>query len=295
MKDDIKTILKESTKDILSEDNLQKIVEAYDQAVESGVQDKISLAVEAATTKQDLENFESLKTLLEDIDNDHTKKLEQVVEALEKKHTAQLKTIIKKYHNDFVTESKKFKDDLVSKLDRFFTISVEQAVPAAQINEAVENTYYKKAFEQIKKLVGISEVSTNELVKTGILEAKESLDAKDSEIKTLTEKVSKLEKDAQKYRVEKLLKEKTTGLPKEKREYIQRVLGTKSEKFITENFDYTVKMYDQDENKKLESITESAKVNSKVLKNKVDRPESTIVESIEDSDIDPYIAELSKY
>lgn len=294
MKDDLKTLLKESTKDILSDENLQKITEAFDLAVEEKVNEKLELATEAAVTKQDIKNAESLKQLLEDIDEDHSKKLQHVVESLEANHADKFKKVITKYKEEFVTEGKKFKDDLVSKLDKFFTISVKQAIPEKQINEAVENAYYKKAFEQIKQLVGISEVSTNKLVKTGILEAKATIDGKTNEVKVLTEQNQKLEKELQGYRTKNLLNEKCSGLPREKKEYIMRVLGKKSEKFITENFDYTIKMYDKDEDETLESITESAKNESKVLENNIDRPEEVIVES-SDSDVDPYVQELGRY
>lgn len=293
---EFETLLKETTKDILSEENLQKITEAFNAAVENNTAEKVELAVEAALVKQDQTNAKDLEKLLEDIDEDHTKKLERVVESLEAKHSTLLKNVMDKYKKEFVTESKAFKDDLVNKLDKFFTISLENAIPQKQINEAVENTYYKKAFNQIKKLVAISEVSTNELVKTGILEAKGMIDEKDQEIKTLTEKSAKFEKELNRLRVKDLLNEKCAGLPKDKTEYIKRVLGNKSEKFITENFDYTIKMYDKDDSESLEKVKEDAKKSSKILSEGIDRPDETVItEDIDDGDINPYMQELSKY
>ena len=70
---DIKSILKEATQDLLSEDVLKEIEDAFNTTVS----EKVQIHVTKALTEQDEDYSKKLEHLLEAIDADHTNKLEK--------------------------------------------------------------------------------------------------------------------------------------------------------------------------------------------------------------------------
>ena len=127
------------------------------------------------------------------------------------------------------------------------------------------------------------------------------MDAK-SQIDTLTEQVTKLTTERKKLLTEKvkvsrteLLSEKSQGLPKVKKLYIEKVLGNKSIDFINENFDYTLALFDEEDETSSKVLREKATKSSKVLSEKVDRvekQEEVIVEQVEAKPTDMYMEGL---
>ena len=115
----LKELLKESTKDMLSEDNLEKIQKLFDESVnakvEKQLEDKKQVYVESALAKMDEDHAQKLEKILEDIDIDHTSKIKQVVEALENKHAAGLKKLVEKYQEGVKGEMVTFKENMLSK------------------------------------------------------------------------------------------------------------------------------------------------------------------------------------
>lgn len=274
---DIQELLKEATKDTLSEENLQKLQEAIEAKAKNIAKKDFDLRLESALAKQDAEYAEKLETFLEDIDNDHTKKMVSLVEGLSQKHYSQLHKLISKYKKEYITECKNFKDQLVTKVDKFFDIVVEEQVPKKELQEAVENVRSKVVLEKIARLIGVDKIQQNKLVKEGLTEAK-------SEMDKLKEEVEKLKNDKKKLLSEKvnglrkeILSEKTQGLPKIKKEYINRVLGNKSIDFIKENFEYTLALFDEEDTANREVLKEQAEKKTKTISEKVDRVEKEVV------------------
>ena len=79
MEKNISEVLKEATKDILTEDVLNEIQAAF----EATVNEKVALHVEKALNEQDEDYAKKLENLLEALDADHTNKLKRVVSALD--------------------------------------------------------------------------------------------------------------------------------------------------------------------------------------------------------------------
>jgi hypothetical protein len=294
---DIKDLLKESTQDVLSEENLQQLQEAVEAKAREIAKDEYELKLEAALAKQDAEYAEKLETFLEDVDQDHTSKMETLVEGISQKHFGMLQDIIKKYKADYVTECTSFKDDIVNKVDKFFDIVVEEQIPKKELQEAVENVRSKVVLEKIADLIGIDKLQQNKLVKEGLIEAK-------TEIDSLVEENEKLKTDrkkllGEKIRVERkdLLSEKTVGLPKVKREYINKVLGNKSLDFINENFEYTLALFDSEEGNSNEVLKEQATNQTTTISENIDRVEKVVEEKVEapqPKPTDMYMNELSR-
>jgi hypothetical protein len=294
---DIKDLLKESTQDALSEENLQKLQEAVEVKAKEIAKGEYDLKLEAALAKQDAEYAEKLETFLEDIDEDHTSKMESLVEGISQKHFGMLQDLITRYKSDYVTECNSFKDNLVNKIDKFFDIVVEDQIPKKELNEAVENVRSKVVLEQIAKLIGIDKIQQNTFVKEGLIEAKTEIDSLVEENEKL--KVERKKLISEKVRVERkdILSEKTVGLPKIKREYISKVLGNKSLEFINENFEYTLALFDSEEGESNAVLKEQATKQTKTISENIDRTEKVVEEAVEAPQTKPtdmYMSELSR-
>jgi len=293
---DIIELLKEATKETLSEENLNKISEAIELKADEIAKDKYELKLESALAKQDTEYADKLETFLEDIDKDHSEKLETLIEGMDKKHVDMLQNVIKKYKNEYLTECETFKEGLVKKIDAFFDLVVEEQIPQKELKEAVENIRYKKIVEDISKMIGFDKLQQNSLVKEGLMDAKTQIDSLNEELETLKTERSKILTEKLDAKRSKLLAEKTQGLPKIKKQYIQKVLGNKSIEFITENFEYTLELFDEEEISNTEVLKEQATQQSKVISEKVDRVDTTTEQLKEKPSkvADMYMTELSQ-
>lgn len=274
---DIIELLKESTKNTLSEENLQKIEEAIKAQAKEIAKGEYELKLEAALAKQDTEYADKLETFLEEIDNDHTQKLQTLIEGIDTQHYSMLQDVIRKYKTEYLAECKNFKDSLVNKIDKFFDIVIEDQIPKKELMEAVENTRSKMLVEQIAQMIGLEKVQQNKLVKEGISEAKAKLELLKEENEKLKSERKKLISEKVEVKRREILAEKTQGLPKVKKQYIEKVLGNKSLDFIKENFDYTLELYDEEEVSNLRSLKEEAKQKTKVISENVDRREQEVV------------------
>lgn len=294
MDPEILKLLEESAKEVLTEDSLKKIQEAVEKRAEEIAKEKFELKIESKLAKQDAVYAEKLENFIGEVDEDHTNKMKQLVEALDNKRAGQLQQVVEKYKNGYAKECKLFKENLVKKIDKYFDLVVDEQIPAKQINEAVENTRAKKLLEQIGKMIGMDKIQQNKIVKEGIMDAK-------NEIDTLTEKVNQLEAEKQKLinerldvKRDRLLTEKTKGLPKVKKDYIMKVLGKKSLDFINENFDYTLELYDSDEEESTAKLKEDATGKTKVISEGVDVTKQEPKQEEPFNHADQYMEELSK-
>ena len=118
-----------------------------------------------------------------------------------------------------------------------------------------------------------------------------------TQIEELTSKLEKVERENglikeayNKTKADLLLESKTSKLPAKKAEYMHRVLGDKSPKFIEENFEYTARLFDKKESERIDVIKEEAFTNRKV---KADAPVQQIVQEKKEIS-NPYLEELTR-
>jgi len=265
---DITNLLKEATKDLLSEDSLKAIAEA----VEKKAEEKVQLAVEAALVRQDEEYASKLEKVLEAIDADHTEKLDKIVgridevhakkfkhalATLDESHSGKLLQLVKLYENALKNEANQFKETLVEQLSNYIELYIDKAIPAEQIKEATENARSRKIVNEVKRLVGLSDEFVNESIKEALVDGKKQIEeanARTTEIekqlKLVTERAANAEKQI-------FLEKKLENFPTAKKEYMQRVLSEKSLTAIKENFEYVANMYDKKESEDVETLKES--------------------------------------
>ena len=300
MANDIKTTLKESTKGMLSDEVLEEIQSAFDEAVTQ----KASLHVEAALANQDEDHATKVQTLLEAIDDDHTKKLESIVGAINENHTRKLKDVIGKYQKVINEEAVGFKSSMVDNVSKYLDLYLEETFPKTVVQEAVDNTRANNVLEEVKKLLSVDMVLAKSNIKDAILDGKQQIqetskqrDAALQENKALKARLNNVESF-------NLLEKLSSNLPEDKKKYVKKVLCDKTEQFIKENFDYTLKLFDKQEDDQNEQLRQEAQESAQgKVDSVVDPVPEVVTESFEGDPVkdgnDPwfnnYMGELGKY
>lgn len=289
--ENITDILQEKAQDILTEDTLQQIEEAFNK--------KVQLHVEAALVKQDDEYAAKLEHLLEAIDLDHSKKLDKVVEAIDKNHAEKMIAVVEKYSKALTTEAAEFKNDIVNKVSKYLDIYLEKLVPQKSINEAVKNKRANKMLSEMRKVLAVDAALQKQAIKDAIVDGKSRIDESTAQVDEMGATLNKLSKENAVLKAQLTLESKCSDLSEDKAAFCKKVLTGKSAKFINENFDYTLKMFDKNHEEHLEVLHEQAKRQNSVSKD-VDRPTEVIKESTEQSETEnpyfnAYLGELGKY
>ena len=299
-------MLKEVTKDILSEESLGHIQEAFDAAV----QERVDLHVEKALVEQDDSYASKLEQLLEAIDTDHCNKLEQLVEAIDTNHAQKLTHIVKKYQTALNEEATNLKESLVDNISNYLELYVEKAIPTQQIQEAVNNKRATQVLEELREVLAVDEMLAKKKVASAIQDGKRQIDESTALATKNAEQAKILKENLDRAQAELILERKTHGLPERKKEYVKRVLAGKSAEFITENYDYTVKLFDKEDEQARSMLREQAREKRAVERKNVDvivekQQESTqdVLEesasNLDESEDSPmfntYMGELGKY
>ncbi len=284
--------LKEATKDILSEDSLKEIETAFNEAVN----DKVQLHVEKALLEQDEAHAAKLTELLEAVDSDHTKKLEKLVEAIDHDHGQKLKAIVLRHRAVLEEEAGTFKEDLVTTVSKYLDVYLEQTFPQDMLEEAVQNKKAVAFLGELRKVFAVDSALANESIKNAVMDGKNRLDESSESITKLQKEKDELAAELDKLKAQYVLESKSAGLPEDQKAYVNNLLKDKDSQFITENFDYTLSMFDKTEEQRLEEMKKEAIVESTATQ--VDRP--VVEESVEEKKSDDplfntYMGELGKY
>jgi len=290
---DIKKQLKKVTKELLSEEALNEIQASFEAAVE----EKAKVQVASALVKQDTDYANKLSHLLEAIDKDHTKKLQKVVKAIDINHGEKLKSIVEKYQTALVNEAGSFKSNIINDVSTYLDAYVDEALPKAQIQEAVSNRRAQVVLEQIKEFLGVDTALAKKAVKSAIIDGKKQIDEATEKYEALKKDHNVLVERFNHIASDLILEKKATGLSDKKKDYINRIMKGKSAEFINENFDYALNLFNKNENERLHELKESA-IKKSVTTN-VDVPqileEKTQVKQEGEVQMNPYLQELSKY
>ena len=278
----VKNILPDQVKDLLTEDSLNTI--------ETALQEKTSLLIETALINQDELYSQKLQQLMKAIDKDHTSKLKRVVEAVDISNARKLSTVVKRYEKEINKNAKSFKNTLVESISDYLEEYIDEAIPKDAIVEATKNKTALSVLTNLRKVLAVDAALMKESVKEAVQDGKTQLD-------TLSEQVTKLERENKilkesylKTKADLILEEKTSALPDKKKEYIKKVLGDKTPKFIEENFNYTLRLFDKKEKEKISQLKDEA-FSRRVVK--TDAPRVNLQESTTKT-INPYVDALQR-
>jgi hypothetical protein len=258
---DFKQILKEQFKDLITEETLSTVHEAFEKAVNEKADQKAQLQVEAALLHVDDEHTAKLEKLVEAIDEDHSNKLQKLVEAIDfdhsqklnkvltkidEDHTQKLQSIVEKYENTLNEEAKTFQERIVEEVSNYMDLYLEKTVPTNQINEAVENIKAQKLLNQIRQIVGINEDFVNGEIKEALVDGKKTIDSLKKELNEALGANTELNHKFNQVQSALLLEQKTKDLPESAKGYVTKLLRGKSAEYILENYQYVVEMFDKE-------------------------------------------------
>jgi hypothetical protein len=292
---EISKLLKEATQGILTDQTLTQIQEAFDGAVN----ERVKIHVEKALVEQDVEYTAKAEQLLEAIDADHSKKLQRVVEAVDTNNAAKLQMVVNHYQSIIKEQASQFKSDLVDKISDYIDIFIESKIPQKSINEAVKNQKARIILNNLRESLAVNSALMNESLKDALIDGKTQIDKSKIELKAAQEEARTLRESFEKTKASLVLEQKTAHLNSKKKEYALRVFEGKSPKFIVENIDYTLSLFDKKEEERLVTLKEEAFESRKVKSDRIVIEEETQEEISHDENnfkhVRNYLNELGKY
>ena len=253
----IKEKLKEATQGILTESTLNEIQNAFDVSVN----EKVSLQIEQALVMQDAEYTSKLKDLLIAIDNDHGKKLQSVVESIDLNNARKLKTVVKKYNKIVTEQASKFKHNIVNKISDYIELYIEEKIPQKAVLEAVRNRNAALVLSNLREHLAIDSSLMKKSVRTAVLDGSRQINEARRELETTRRQNSALRESLATVQANLIVEQRTSNLPGKKKEYAKRVLEGKTPKFISENIDYTLSLFDKSHEDRLEMLKFEASKN----------------------------------
>lgn len=280
----VSTLLTDDAKQVLTEESLQ--------AIEEALTEKIKLNVESALTEQDDLYAKKLQELITAIDKDHTSKLKRVVEAIDKDNYSKLSKVVKMYEKALSKEANGFKDVLVESISNYLEEFLDEAVPTEAISEATKNKTAMTVLGNLRKVLAVDSALMSESVQDAVVDGKKQIDMLAKKVDELSKENALIKENYSKTKSALILESKTVGLSDKKREYIKRVLSDKSPKFIEENFDYTLRLFDKKEQERISIIKEQAFTKREV---KADAPVVKQVTPTKTPENNPYVTELQRY
>jgi len=287
---DFKKILQEQFKDLITEDTLTAVHEAFEQAVNEKAEQKTELQVEAIRNQIDEDHSEKLQSLVEAIDTDHTAKLKKLVETIDfdhaiklkkvlakidEEHTGKLNQVISHYKTILNEEAETFRSRLVDEVSNYLDLYMEKVMPTEQVNEAVENIRAKKTLDQIRQLVAIDENFIDSEVKEALVDGKRTIDSLRKELNEALETNTELNHKLNRSESALLLESKTKELPSAAKSYVNKLLKGKSPEYIQENYQYVVEMFEKEISEQEEVAKEGV---AQRIVEAVDRPETELIQ-----------------
>jgi len=281
-----------SDKQALPEQAEEVLTEESVKAIETAIEEKIQLSVEAALTNQDELYAEKLEELVGAIDKDHTNKLKRVVEAVDYNNANKLVKVVKKYENELTGTADEFKTTLVESISDYLDEYLEESVPTEAIEEATKNRTAREVLSNLRKVLAVDSTLMSESVKEAVMDGKTQIDQLTEKLNEVAKENKLLKEAYNKQSTTLMLENKTAAMNGKKKEYLFKILSDKSPKFIEENFDYTAKLFDKKEKERLSVLKEEAYKTRKV---KADAPVQPITEKKENKKpYNPYLAELQR-
>lgn len=234
----LKEILESAGKDILTEDTLNRIQESFDVAVEKKVEEQVQLQVESALINMDEDHSKKLKEIITAIDEDHTKKLKQVVEAIDRDHTKKLKAISEKYNKEINESAQSHLEELTEKLDKYLSAYLDEVIPTQLVEKAAKNTYASRILKEAKGLLAVDEKLANTHIREAVKDGAKTISVLSEENETLKRTLSQA-------KAKSFLESKTAAMPIAKATFIKKRLAGKPLNFIKENFEFVARMFSE--------------------------------------------------
>ena len=287
---DIKQILSEATNGALNDEVLSEIENVF----EKKVNDKVEIHVEAALNEQDELYTQKLNELVVKIDEDHSSKLKSVVNALDLDRSSKLKMVIEKYEEALNEEAEDFQNKLTDSISDYLDVYLEEKIPVESVQEAVKNTKAKKILEGLRSHLAVDSALEKDSIKEAVIDGHNQINEASKKLESVAEENAVLKEELNTAKASLVLEQKTAGLDKRTKQYVNKVMKGKDAEFINENFDYTIKLFKKKESNRLETLKEEALSTRENVDRVIYEDTSKEADVITESN-SPYLSELSKY
>ena len=207
---------------------------------------------------QDDEHSVKLEQLLESIDKDHTKKLNRVVEAVDKDRTRKLKNVIRRYQTAINEEATGLKDTVVESVSDYLDSYIAESVPTASIDKATTNNRAFDLLKDMRKMLSVDMVLANESIREAVQDGKKTIDESRNVVKGLTTSNTELATELQQTKKDLFIEKRIGQFDEKKSNFIRKTFTDRDLSFIEENFDYTVNMFDKKAQESLDILKEEA-------------------------------------
>lgn len=278
--------------DILKDLSPESVTEIQN-AIEQKVNEKVQIHVEKALVEQDELYSNKLSQLLEAIDNDHTKKLEKVVEAIDADRTGKLKAVIAKYETTLNEDAQAFKAQLVESISDYLEVYLDEAIPAADIQEAVRNKKAVAVLENLRTHLAVDAALEKDSIKEAILDGKSQINEASEKLESVVAENAQLKNKLNALEASLIIERNSVNLDEKQKNYVKKVFANKTPDFIKENFDYTLKLFDKKSADRLESLKEEALTEASNVDRVILEQNEEVIN--EGAQLSPYLNELSKY
>jgi len=298
-------VLDQIGEDVLSSEAKTMLTEAFSEAVDNQINERLEVEIQTALTKLDEQHATQLTELLEAIDKDHCGKLQSVIQKIDEDHCGKLKYLVNKYKTVINEDAKNFKSKLVSQISSYFDLYLDEAIPKQEIAEAVTNKQAQKTLHEIKQLVAVDEDYISETIREAVQDGKGQIEVLKSELNESIKQNIKLAQVNKSAKSALILEKTTRNYDKEKRDFVINTLKGKDPDYITENLSYVVKMFDRDETSARQLLAESGKRTAKsktvdVPTSKLDKVDKQMItenntgSTDEDTQVSDYLKSLEK-
>jgi len=287
---DIKELLSNIDNSVLTEESKTQIQEVFEQVVservESAMQERMPLEIEASLQEQDESHSTQLSKLLEAIDKDHSEKLKKIVSRVDEDHAKKLEDVVSHYENALSEEAKTLTESLRMDVSNFLDLEIDKLLPKDMLAEAVTNTKAVSKLKKIQELVSIDEDFINQHIREALEDGRAQIEALRSDLNTALKENVRVSTEKNKFSSELVLERKTQSLPEEKKLFLEQTFKGKSPSYISENFDYALKMCERREKEVIKE--EKAQVLEESVAKTIDTPKE---ESIVSPQVDPHMSE----
>jgi len=114
-----------------------------------------------------------------------------------------------------------------------------------------------------------------------LLTVKKQIDEANAALEVLRQENQLLKEQTESKDAKILIEQLTEGLPVTKKRHLEKVFSGKSAKFINENFQYTLDMFDKTEAEKLTTLKEDATAGKKIAERPTVEKKQVVQESVE--------------
>ena len=189
-------------------------------------------------------------------------------------------------------------EKLVSDVSIYLETYLNDVIPQDAVNAAVQNKKARIILKSLRESLAVDSALMSESIKEGILDGKQQIDEAQKELETTKQQLAVLKESLATTQANLILEQKTALLPEKKKAYAKRVLAGKSPKFITENIDYTLSLFDKKDEERLETLKDEA-FDSRIAKDDVINEDVTDSDETINENVDPqlnsYLGELQRY